>query len=158
MAAFFKKYLNTHMISSTNEQAKTESIFMKLVWHIDRAKFEFSDPAEIDTWETNPVVNFEFSPAESDDGGESVFVDADAASNYFALDADNSKYTYAREGDHLVVSAWVRVDVEVTEEFDEEMLDEWASENGGWASCSIDLGEDVDAFISEDDGGDWRIE
>ena len=131
---------------------------MKLIWHIDRAKFEFSDQSEIISWENNPVVNFEFSPAESDDGGESVFADADSASNYFALTSDNSKYTFSRDGDHIVISAWVRVDVEVTDEFDEDLLDEWANENGGWASCSIDLGEDVDAFITEDDGGDWRIE
>lgn len=131
---------------------------MKLIWHIDRAKFEFSDPSEIDAWEKNPVVNFEFSPTQSDDGGCSVFSDPETSTNYFALDSNNSEYTFAREDDSLVISAWVRVNAEVADDFSEDLLNEWANENGGWASCSIDLGDDVDAFISEDDGGDWRVE
>ena len=44
------------------------------------------------------------------------------------------------------------------EGLNEEILEEWASEKGGWASCSIDLGEEVEAYITEDDGGDWRVD
>lgn len=131
---------------------------MNLIWHINRAKFEFSDPSDIHVWENNPVINFEFSPAESDDGGDAVFSDPESSANYFSLDSNNSKYSFSREDEHLIVSAWVRVAVDVVDDFDGDLLDEWSSENGGWASSTIDLGEDVDASIIEDDGGDWRIE
>ena len=131
---------------------------MNLIWHINRAKFEFSDPSDVDVWENNPVLNFEFSPAQSDDGGVAVFSDPESSANYFSLDSNNGKYSFSREGEHLIVSVWVRVAVDVVDDFDGDVLDEWSSENGGWASCTIDLGEDVDASIIEDDGGDWRIE
>jgi hypothetical protein len=131
---------------------------MKLIWHIDRASFEFSDSSEIDNWESNPAINFEFSPGESDDGGESVFANPDEASKYFALNNANSHFSFTREDSNLIVTAWVRVDEEVIEGLNEEILEEWASEKGGWASCSIDLGEEVEAYITEDDGGDWRVD
>ena len=107
---------------------------MNLIWHINRAKFEFSDPSDIDVWENNPVINFEFSPAESDDGGDAVFSDPESSANYFSLDSNNSKYSFSREDEHLIVSAWVRVAVDVVDDFDGDLLDEWSSENGGWAS------------------------
>lgn len=132
---------------------------MKLIWHIDRAIFEVGDPNELSAWSKDPVINFEFSPDQSDDRGESVFANAGDISDYFKVSEENgSKFIYELNDNEVIVSAWVSVDVEVTEEFDEDVLDEWSSEQGGWASCSIDLGEDVDAYIAEDDGGEWRIQ
>ena len=40
---------------------------MKLIWHINRAKFEFSDPSEIDNWIEKPSINFEASTGESNE-------------------------------------------------------------------------------------------
>ena len=60
------------------------------------------------------------------------------------------------EDDGPVISAWVAVQVQTTEDFDDDALQEWASEEAGWASASIYL-SDVDATITEDDGGDWRV-
>jgi len=131
---------------------------MKLVWHIDRAKFEVGDADELQSWVKNPTINFEFSPAESDDGGESVFTNPDDISDYFRVSEGNgSKFSFEVDGNVVTITAWIVVDVEVVENFDADVLDEWSSEQGGWASCSIDMGEDVDTYITEDDGGDWRI-
>jgi hypothetical protein len=129
---------------------------MKLIWHIDRARFEFSDTSEIEDWAKTKTVNFEFAPAQSDNGGDSVFKDPEGAAGYFEVTKDRGEVKFDIESDAVVVSAWVTIDVDVVDEFDEDVLEEWASEYGGWACSTIDLG-DVDAYISEDDGGDWRI-
>ena len=127
-----------------------------LVWHIDRARFEFSDPSEIEEWQKTKQVNFEFSPSESDDGGESVFVDPANSGDYFSVTPDKGELKIEIEESAVVISAWVKVEAEVVDDLDEDILGEWEAEYAGHACATIDLG-DADAYITEDDGGDWRI-
>jgi len=45
----------------------------QLVWHIDRAKFEFENVTDIDEWKNNPKVFFEFFPSSADEPGDDLF-------------------------------------------------------------------------------------
>lgn len=127
-----------------------------LVWHIDRARFEFSDPSSLKEWLKTKEVNFELSPQESDNGGESIFVDPAESGAYFPVTPDKGELKIEIEESAVVISAWVKVEAEVVDEFDEDILGEWEAEYAGHSCATIDLG-DADAYISEDDGGDWRI-
>jgi transposase-like protein len=127
-----------------------------LIWHIDRAKFSFSDPSEYKEWKKEKKVFFEFSPTGADDGGEAVFVDPDSAEGDFEVTEGRGTIKVKLEKDGPVITAWVGVDAETVDGLDEDTLSEWANDQGGWASCSIHLG-DFDASIEEDDGGDWRF-
>lgn len=126
------------------------------IWHIDRAKFVFSDPSEYKQWKKEKKVFFEFSPTNSDDGGEAVFVDADAAEDDFEVTEDRGLVKITLEKDGPVISAWVGVLAETVDDLDQETLTDWANDQSGWACCTIHLG-DFDASIDEDDGGDWRL-
>ena len=126
------------------------------IWHIDRAKFVFSDPSEYKQWKKEKKVFFEFSPTNSDDGGEAVFVDADAAEDDFEVTEDRGLVKITLEKDGPVISAWVGVLAETVDDLDQETLTDWANDQSGWACCTIHLG-DFDASIDEDDGGDWRM-
>jgi hypothetical protein len=126
------------------------------IWHIDRAKFVFSDPAEYKKWKKEKKVFFEFSPTGSDDGGEAVFADPEASDDDFEVTEDRGLVKVKLEKDGPVITAWVGVLAETVEELDQEMLTDWANDQGGWACSTIHLGE-FEASIVEDDGGDWRL-
>lgn len=128
----------------------------KLVWHIDRAIFEFSDAEEYREWSENPIVRFEWTPSGADEPGEDLFVDPFDIEIDMAVTDVNGKLKISEGESGPVISAWIEVDVETTDDFSVESLEEWANEQGGWASASIYL-DDADAFITEDDGGDWRV-
>lgn len=128
----------------------------QLIWHIDRAKFEFEDANDLSEWMKNPEVFFEFSPSSADEPGEELFEDVFDMEIYQKVEGGASKVSFTVEDGHAIVSAWVAIDVETSEDFDEESFSEWAEEYGGWYSASISLG-DFDATITEDDGGEWRI-
>ena len=127
-----------------------------LIWHIDRAKFVFSDPSEYKDWKKEKRVYFELSPTGADDSGEAVFCDAESASNDFEVTEECGLVKIKLEKDGPLITAWVLVSAETVDGLDADALSEWASDEGGWASCSIHLGE-FDASIEEDDGGDWRL-
>lgn len=129
----------------------------KLIWHIDRAHFHFEEPQEYTKWKENKVVRFEFSPSQADDPGESLFEDAFDIEIDQEVKEPESTVNIMDDENGPVISAWVTVEVETTDEFSEDGLSEWANEEGGWASASIYLGE-YDAQITEDDGGDWRVQ
>lgn len=143
--------------SETNEVDTEDDIpTPTAIWHIDRAKFVFSDPAEYKQWKKEKKVFFEFSPSNSDDGGEAVFADAETAEDDFEVTEDRGLVKIKLEKDGPVITAWVGVLAETVEELDQEMLTDWANDQGGWACSTIHLGE-FEASIVEDDGGDWRM-
>ena len=143
--------------SETNEVDTEDEIpTPTAIWHIDRAKFVFSDPAEYKQWKKDKKVFFEFSPSNSDDGGEAVFADAETAEDDFEVTEDRGLVKIKLEKDGPVITAWVGVLAETVEELDQEMLTDWANDQGGWACSTIHLGE-FEASIVEDDGGDWRM-
>jgi transposase-like protein len=151
--------LNTHNGANMNDNSGHDddsAVSSTLIWHIDRAKFSFSDPSEYKEWKKEKKVFFEFSPSGADDGGETVFVDPDSAEDDFEVTDDRGTIKVKLEKDGPVITAWVSVDAEIVDGLDEDTLSDWANEQGGWASCSIHLG-DFDASIEEDDGGDWRF-
>jgi hypothetical protein len=140
-----------------NENGKEDDIpTPTAIWHIDRAKFVFSDPAEYRQWKKEKKVFFEFSPSGADDGGEAVFADADAATDDFEVTEDRGLVKITLEKDGPVISAWVGVLAETVEDLDQETLTDWSNDQGGWSCSSIYLG-DFEASIVEDDGGDWRL-
>lgn len=140
-----------------NENGKEDDIpTPTAIWHIDRAKFVFSDPAEYKQWKKEKKVFFEFSPSGADDGGEAVFADADAATDDFEVTEDRGLVKITLEKDGPVISAWVGVLAETVEDLDQETLTDWSNDQGGWSCSSIYLG-DFEASIVEDDGGDWRL-
>lgn len=134
----------------------TNSNGHNLVWHIDRAKFNFEDPSDYEEWKKTKSVYFELSPSAADDMGEAVFVDVDDAEDDFEITKETGTLSITLEDDGPLISAWVKVKAELVDDLDEETLSDWSSDEGGWASCSIYLG-DFDAHIVEDDGGDWRL-
>lgn len=145
---------NANMSNSSSTENDTP--VPTLIWHIDRAKFVFSDPSEYREWKKEKKVFFEFSPANSDDGGEAVFVDPDTAEDDFEITEDRGVVKIKLEKDGPLITVWVGVTAPTVNDLDEELLNEWANDQGGWASCSIHLG-DFDATIDSDDGGDWRF-
>lgn len=147
---------NLSGIKSPSSESSDEIPVPTLIWHIDRAKFTFSDPSEYKAWKKTTKVFFEFSPTGADDGGEAVFVDPDASSDDFEVTEDRGLIKINLEKDGPVITAWVGVLAETVEDLDEDTLNDWANDQGGWASCTIHLGE-FDASIEEDDGGDWRM-
>jgi hypothetical protein len=128
----------------------------KLIWHIDRAKFVFDNQDDFTKWQENPEIFFEFSPTSADEPGEDLFEDVYDIEIYRKVDDEESKTSFTVEADGVVVSAWIAIHIETTEDFDEESFSEWAEDFGGWYSASISLG-DFEASIIEDDGGDFRI-
>ena len=128
----------------------------KLIWHIDRAKFVFDNQDDFTKWQENPEIFFEFSPTSADEPGEDLFEDVYDIEIYRKVDDEESKTSFTVEADGVVVSAWIAIHIETTEDFDEERFSEWAEDFGGWYSASISLG-DFEASIIEDDGGDFRI-
>ena len=143
-------------MSDNSEHNDDTAVSPTLIWHIDRAKFSFSDPSEYKEWKKEKKVFFEFSPTGADDGGEAVFVDPDSAEDDFEVNESRGTIKVNLEKDGPVITAWVGVDAETVDGLDEDTLSDWANDQGGWASCSIHLG-DFDASIEEDDGGDWRF-
>lgn len=141
---------------SKGDVIMTDESGCDLIWHIDRAKFSFDDPADYEEWKKTKAVFFELSPSAADDMGETVFADAFEVEGGFEITPDLGKVSISLEDDGPLISAWVKVSAELVEDLDEDTLSEWSSEEGGWASCSIYLGE-FDAHITEDDGGDWRF-
>ena len=127
-----------------------------LIWHIDRAKFNFEDPSDYEEWKKNKSVFFELTPSAADDFGEAVFADADSAEDDFEITKENGTLSISLEDDGPLISAWVKVSAELVDDVDEDTLSDWSSDEGGWASCSIYLG-DFDAQIVGDDGGEWRL-
>jgi hypothetical protein len=127
-----------------------------VIWHIDRAKFVFSDPAEYKQWKKEKKVFFEFSPSGADDGGEAVFADVEGAADDFEVTEDRGLVKISLEKDGPVISAWVGVLAETVDDLDQDTLTDWSNDQSGWACCTIHLG-DFDASIEEDDGGDWRL-
>lgn len=128
----------------------------KLIWHIDRAKFVFDNEDDFKKWQEDPEIFFEFSPTSADEPGEELFEDVYDIEIYRKVDDEESKVSFTVEADGVVVSAWIAINIETTEDFDEEGFSEWAEDFGGWYSASISLG-DFEASIIEDDGGDFRI-
>jgi hypothetical protein len=129
---------------------------VNLVWHIDRAKFQFDNQEKYEEWKGHKKVFFEFSPGNADDSGEDLFADPNGQEAHFEVTKDKGDISVSIEDEGPVISAWVHVQARVNEEFEEDRLFEWSGDMGGWASSTIDLGE-YEATILEDDGGDWRL-
>ena len=130
---------------------------VKLSWHISRAVVEFPSRTEIDRWLGDPIVYFEFTPDQSDDGGSMVFANPLSQRTTVVIDQSNGGYTFTVNDHWMIVSAWVELCADVVDHFDQSLLDRWSSERGGWASCSILFSEDVDPVIISDQGGGWNV-
>lgn len=123
-----------------------------LTWSIKSAVFEFSDEEEKQQWiAAGCPMSFEFDPENSDDGAESIM--GAPESQFFALNPENSHVAVSHDGDSVEVTAQVRFCADLNDDVSEEDFDEWSSECGGWACATISP-DDVDAYISEDSGGD----
>ena len=126
-----------------------------LTWSIKSALFEFSDDGEKKQWvETGCPISFEFDPENSDDGAESIMGSPEG--QYFSLNPENSHVAISDKGDVVEITAQVRFRVELNDDGSEEDFDEWSSDCGGWACATISP-DDVDAYISEDSGGDLTL-
>lgn len=122
-----------------------------LLWSIDEAVFSFSEEEEKDSWVASGYpISFEFDPENSDDNAESIM--SSPESQYFRLTSENSKVIIKNVDGSISVSAQVWFTVDLSDEISEEEFDEWSSEKGGWACATISA-DDVDAYISEDSGG-----
>ena len=139
------------MTSSENSEGN-ENIF---VWHIDRAKFVFEDASEYEAWKKDKKVYFEMDPSGSDDGGEELFEDPSDGYAEFEIDDSNGNVSISLDEDGPVITAWVKWSPNLRDGVGEDEVLEWGADMGGWYAGTISLG-DVDASISEDDGGDIR--
>ena len=81
-----------------------------IVWHIDNAVFNFDDESGRNSWVAGgKKVSFEFDPSNSDDGGDALFDDPSAASQYFELNTNNSVLQIIEEADSVRISAWIDI-------------------------------------------------
>lgn len=126
----------------------------QLEWHIKRAVFTFEDHSDYEQWKTNPEVYFEFSPDQSGDGGQSIFADPESIGLYEKIDETNGSVSISLDDEAPTVTA--SFIVTVPDQISVEALEQWSAEEAGWMSSTISLG-DYDAYISMDDGGEWRV-
>jgi len=125
------------------------------VWHIDRAKFVFEDAEEYEQWKKEKKVFFEMDPSGADDGGDELFDDPEEGYAEFEVDDSNGHVSISLEDDGPLITAWIKWTPNLREDVGEDEVIEWGEDMGGWFAGSISLG-DVDASISEDDGGGIR--
>lgn len=129
----------------------------ELVWHIDRAVFEFDSAESLAKWvDEGKKVLFEFEPAGADDQGTTMFRDPQAAAQSFLLNKANSTVRVKVEGRTAMVTAWVKVSADLCRGVDEEAFDAWVHNDGGWASATISLTAS-DAHLMEDAGCEFRF-
>lgn len=128
----------------------------KIIWSISKAKFHFENIDEFRKWKRHKKVFFQFSPSSSDDRGQGLFVDPLTSSDDFEISGENGEIRIALEDSGPVVSARVTVEVALRPGVDDEAMASWSSEKGGWFGSTIYLGP-YDAWITEDQGGDWQL-
>ena len=126
----------------------------KIEWVIKQAKFVFEDSDEYEMWKKEQKVFFEFAPTQADDSGENLFSDAESLEFDKEIDAESGSFSVSLEDDGPIITASCAL--EIPDKISEDALEEWSSEHAGWESSSINLG-DYDAYISGDDGGEWRF-
>ena len=127
-----------------------------IVWHIDDAIFNFDDEAGRDSWVAGgKKVSFEFDPSNSDDGGDALFDDPSAASQYFELNTNNSVLQIIEEADSVRISAWIDIALTLKDGIDEDEFYDWANNYGGVYCSTITL-NDCDSSISGDSGQEFR--
>lgn len=125
-----------------------------LIWHIDGAVFQFANENEREKWiNAGKQISFEFDPENSDDHAESIM--EVAISQNFDLTDENSTIRMVTLDKKVHVTAWIKLGVDLRDGILKDDFREWADENGGWACATIML-NDVDAYISEDSGGEFR--
>jgi len=126
----------------------------QLVWQIDSAIFRFSDPEDQINWlKSGKPVCFEFSPEQSDDNAASIM--DSALSQSFELTDQNSKLVIDVSADEVCITARVTLYCELRDDILRENFIEWAEDKGGWFCASIML-SDVDAYITDDRGGEFH--
>lgn len=126
----------------------------QLVWYIENAIFQFSEAQDKENWiNSAKPIWFEFAPEQSDDNAESIM--DSALSQHFDLTVQNSKLLIDLSEDEVCITAWVTFNAELRDGIVRENFIEWAEDKGGWACASIML-SDVDAYITEDSGGEFR--
>lgn len=124
----------------------------RLIWSIDEAVLFFAEAEESLSWAASGYqMSFEFDPANSDDSAESIMLSP--ASQYFRLSPENSVILVTDVDGSFLVTARVFLTVDLKDGLSKEDFDEWSSDKGGWACATISA-DDVDAYISEDSGGD----
>lgn len=129
----------------------------ELVWHIDRAVFDFDSEEALSDWaRAGQRVLFEFEPAGADDRGKSLFLDPRVAAQAFELTQTNSTVRVRLEGQTAVVTAWVRFVVDLRDGIDGDAFDAWVRTMGGWSCATISL-FDTEASLSRDDGSEFRF-
>ena len=129
-------------------------MLVQLVWQIDRAIFRFSDPKGKTHWfQSARPVCFEFSPEQSDDNAESIM--DSALSQDFDLTEQNSQLAIDVSDDEVCITARVTFYAELRDDVSRETFIEWAEDKGGWFCASIML-SDVDAYITDDSGGEFH--
>ena len=101
------------------------------------------------------TMHFEMDPSGSDDGGEKLFDDPSDGYAEFEIDDNNGNVSISLDDDGPVITAWVKWSPNLRDGVGEDEVLEWGADMGGWYAGTISLG-DVDASISEDDGGDIR--
>ena len=126
----------------------------QIVWQIDSAIFRFSDPEDKNNWlKSDKPVCFEFSPEQSDDNAESIM--DSALSQHFDLTEQNSHLAIDVSDDEVCITARVTFYAELRDDVSRETFIEWAEDKGGWFCASIML-SDVDAYITDDSGGEFH--
>ena len=93
-------------------------------------------------------------PIRASDGGQSIFADPESIGLYEKIDDTNGSVSISFDDEAPTVTA--SFIVTVSDRISEEALEQWSSEEAGWMSSTISLG-DYDAYVSMDDGGEWRL-
>ena len=137
-----------------NEKPSENGDGTRLEWIIKRAVFKFEDQSDYEKWKTSPEIYFEFAPNQSSDGGQSIFADPESIGLYEKIDDTNGSVSISFDDEAPTVTA--SFIVTVSDRISEEALEQWSSEEAGWMSSTISLGDYV-AYVSMDDGGEWRL-
>lgn len=125
-------------------------------WEMAGAKFRFADHDAYAEWSRDRHVWFYFDPKYTDDGGESIFSEPRLADLYFPITDKNGSLEIDFEEDGPVISARVSFYVPLVSAVDQEALEKWVLENGGWSSATIDIDND-DVLMLHECGTDWRL-
>lgn len=126
------------------------------IWHIDRAKFDFEDRRDYESWQDERKIFFQIDPSLSDAPVLQLFRPPDWGYEEFELTSENSKTAIGLGESGPIISAWILWQPELQANVALQDVLDWAAELAGWQSGSLSLG-DFEATLTEDDGGDVRI-
>ena len=124
-----------------------------LRWTVKKVEFVFDDQLSLANWVANPRVHFEIDAWNADDNGEAIFERPEfIKACHYDVTPEIADLKIELGDDGPIISADIEVLLPVREELDEETLDYWFDELGGFSTATIMIDDNAAWAI---DDGSW---